>query len=72
MANLAPLIQTPRPYSMGDNFALWIHWFEAYTRAVKIPDDKLSDALLALLDNADSEHLICLDTGRNGEGLDYK
>ena len=49
MATLAPLIRTPYPYSVGNNFALWRCQFEAYTRAVKIPDDKLSDALLALL-----------------------
>jgi len=47
-----PLIRTPRPYSVGDDFALWIRRFEAYSRAVRIPDDKLSDALLALLDDA--------------------
>lgn len=52
MATPAPLIRTPRPYSVGDDFALWIRRFEAYTRAVRIPDDKLSDALLALLDDA--------------------
>ena len=52
MAIPAPLIRTPRPYSVGDDFALWIRRFEAYTRAVRIPDDKLSDALLALLDDA--------------------
>ena len=56
MATPAPLIRTPRPYSKlnvtGDDFALWIRRFEAYTRAVRIPDDKLSDALLALLDDA--------------------
>ena len=37
---------------MGDNFALWIRRFEAYARSVRIPDDKLSNALLALLDDA--------------------
>ena len=52
MATLAPLIRTPRPYSVGNNFPLWICQFEAYTHAVKIPDDKLSDALLALLHDA--------------------
>lgn len=52
MANPAPLIRTPCSYSVGDDFALWIRWFEAYTRAVRILDDKLSDALLTLFDNA--------------------
>ena len=47
-----PQIRAPRPYSVGDDFALWVRRFEAYSRAVKIPDDKLSDALLALLDDA--------------------
>ena len=45
-------IRAPQPYSAGDDFALWIRRFEAHTRSVKIPDDKLSDALLALLDDA--------------------
>ena len=36
---------------MGDNFALWIR-FEAYARSVRIPDVKLSNPLLALLDDA--------------------
>lgn len=45
-------IRAPRPYSAGDDFALWIRRFEAYARSVKIPDDKLPDALLALLDDA--------------------
>ena len=45
-------IRAPRPYSAGDDFALWIRRFEAYARSVRIPDDKLPDALLALLDDA--------------------
>ena len=52
MATPAPLIRTLRPYSVGNDFALWICRFEAYARAVRIPYDKLSDALLALLDDA--------------------
>ena len=44
MATLASLIWTPRSYLVGDDFALWIDWFEAYTHTVRIPDDKLSDA----------------------------
>ena len=52
MATPTPQIRAPRPYSVGDDFALWVRRFEAYSRAVKIPDDKLSDALLALLDDA--------------------
>jgi len=46
-------IRVPRPYSVGDDFALWIRCFEAYAHLVRIPDDKLSDALLALLDDAE-------------------
>ena len=45
-------IRAPRPYSAGDDFALWIRRFEAYARSVRIPDEKLPDALLALLDDA--------------------
>ena len=44
MAIPAPLIQTPHPYSVGHDFTLRIRWFEMYTHAVRIPDDKLSDA----------------------------
>ena len=44
-------IRAPWPYSAGDDFTLWICRFEAYTRSVRIPDDKLPDALLALLDD---------------------
>ena len=58
MATLAPLIWTPRPYLVGDDFALWINWFEAYTHVVRIPDEKLSDACWTMLR---SECLICLD-----------
>ena len=45
-------IRTPRPYAVGDDFALWVRRVEAYARALKTPDDKPSDALLALLDDA--------------------
>ena len=45
-------IWAPWPYAVGDDFALWIRRFEVYTHSVKIPDNKLPDALLALLDDA--------------------
>ena len=47
-----PQIRAPRPYSVGDDFALWTRRFEAYARSVKIPEAQLSNALLALLDDA--------------------
>ena len=49
---LAPHIRAPRPYSLGDDFVLWTRRFEAYTRAVKAPQEQLCDSLLALLDDA--------------------
>ena len=64
-------IRAPRPYSVGDDFALWIRRFEAYARSVRIPDDKLSDALLALLDDAAFRAYDLL--GLNGEVVrDFK
>ena len=48
---------------MGDDFALWIRRFEAYARAVKIPDEALCDALLALLDDAAFRAFDLLDLG---------
>ena len=56
MATPAPIhtvqIRAPRPYTVGDDFALWIRRFEAYASSVRIPDGKLPDAMLALLDDA--------------------
>ena len=45
-------VRAPRQFAVGDDFTLWIRRFEAYARAVKIPKEGLSDALLALLDDA--------------------
>ena len=42
----------PKPYTPGADFSLWRRRFESYARAAKIPQDQLSDALLALLDDA--------------------
>jgi len=40
------------PYSVDNDFTLWISLFESYARAVRISDDKLSDTQLFLLDDA--------------------
>ena len=45
-------IRAPRPYSLGDDFGLWVRRFEAYCRAVGTPHDRMCDSLLALLDDA--------------------
>ena len=37
----------PKPYTPGADFSLWRRRFESYARAAKIPQDQLSDALLA-------------------------
>ncbi len=44
-------LRSPRPYGSGD-FALWLRRFEAYARAVRVPQAQMSDALLSLLDDA--------------------
>ena len=44
-------VQAPRPFSQGDDFSLWICCFEVYVQAVKIMDETMCDALLALLDD---------------------
>jgi len=41
-----------KPYSPDADFSLWVRRFEAYARAATIPEEQLSDALLALLDDA--------------------
>ena len=46
------IIRAPRPYSLGDDFALWTRRFEAYARAVRTPQAQLCDSLLASLDDA--------------------
>lgn len=52
MASTSGPVRAPRPFSIGDDFALWIRRFEAYARAVNIAEGTLGDALLALLDDA--------------------
>lgn len=47
-----PQIRSPRPYSQGEDFQLWLRRFEAYARAVKTPEEQFCNALLALLDDA--------------------
>ena len=42
----------PKPYSPDADFSLWVRRFEAYARAATVPEEQLSDALLALLDDA--------------------
>ena len=42
----------PKPYTPGADFSLWRRRFESYARAAKIDEAQLSDALLALLDDA--------------------
>ncbi len=48
----SPQIRAPKPYSPGDDFVLWTRRFEAYARSTRITDGQMSDALLALLDDA--------------------
>ena len=45
-------IKAPKPYAVGSDFSLWVKWFESCAKAVKIADEQISDALLALLDDA--------------------
>ncbi len=44
-------IRGPKPYAVGGDFALWVRRFEAYSKAVRIPDEQMCNALLALLDD---------------------
>ena len=46
-----PQIRAPRPFTSGDDFVLWIRRFESYASAMKIADDQMSAAVLALLDD---------------------
>ena len=49
---MAGQVQGTQPFSPGDDFSLCIRRFEAYAQAVKIKDEMMCDALLALLDDA--------------------
>ncbi len=44
-------LRGPKPYVVGRDFSLWMHRFEAYARAARIPQEQLADALLSLLDD---------------------
>ena len=52
MAAVNEMARGPKPYSPDADFSLWVRRFEAYARAATIPEEQLSDALLALLDDA--------------------
>ena len=46
------VVQMLKAFSPGDNFQLWCQRFEAYAWSVRLLQEPLCDALLALLDNA--------------------
>ena len=48
----APQLRAPRPYSIGEDFQLWLRRFETYARAVKTPDGQFCNTVLSLLDDA--------------------
>ncbi len=64
-------IRAHRPYSLGDDFALWVRRFEAYCRAVKTPQDRTCDSLLVLLDDASFRAFDLLGL-EEGTQRDYK
>ena len=45
-------VKAPKSYAVGSDFSLWVKRFESYAKAVKIADKQISDALLALPDDA--------------------
>ena len=47
----APQLRAPRPYSLGEDFQLWLRRFETFAKAVKTPDDQFCNAVLSLLDD---------------------
>lgn len=47
-----PQIRAPRSYALGEDFALWLRRYEAYVKAVEMPEDKHCAALLSMLDDA--------------------
>ena len=55
-------VRAPRPFSPGDDFSLWIHHFEAYAQMVKIKDETMCDALLALLRAGGSKYALVRQT----------
>ncbi len=64
-------LQGPKAYSVGGDFALWVRRFEAYARAVKIPDAQLCDAVFALLDDGAFRAFDLLGLTRE-QSADYK
>ena len=52
-------VKAPKLYAVGSDFSLWVNRFESYAKAVKIAVEQISDALLALLDDAAFRPLTC-------------
>ena len=42
----------PKPFSLKDDFTLWIRCFESYSQVAKITKDVMPDMLLSLLDDS--------------------
>ena len=60
-----------KAFSPGDDFQLWYRWSEANAQSVRLPQEPLCDALLALLDNAAFRAFDLLDLSEE-TSQDYK
>ena len=49
---VATQLRVPQPYSIEQDFQLWLRRFETYARAVRTPDEQFCNAVLSLLDDA--------------------
>ena len=52
MAVAGQQIRLPKPFSLKDDFTLWIRCFKSYCRVAKITKDVMPDKLLSLLDDS--------------------
>ena len=52
MAVAGQQMRLPKPFSLKDDFTLWICRFESYCRVAKITKDVMPDMLLSLLDDS--------------------
>ena len=52
MAVAGQQMRLPKPFSLKDDFRLWIRRFESYCRVAKITKDVMPDMLLSLLDDS--------------------
>ena len=68
-----PQLRAPRPYSLGEDFQLWLRRFEAFAKAVKTPDDQFCNAVLSLLDDGAFRAFDLLENSEAlVDGADYK